>query len=267
MSRTIYYGKVADVMDPANLGRIRYIPLDLSQSSLDDAFPLQSDVNNTNEKWTIKDPFLVYPLLPIFLYQVPKEGEYVHIIFYDDERKQNNRFYIQGTFSSIDSIYKDKFDNMVVGLALGERVKEVGRSIITPQTGVPTKTENLGLYPNPISTIGLLGRKNSDVLLPEEGFIARINKEIRNSDGVTFNKNYSFSMLQTYQSKTVESEQIVEDITQSVYQDLNYLIEYNIYGGLGKIGKKYTGYIEIFKVSPYKKNKYISIYRFRLCRN
>lgn len=253
MSRTIYYGKVADVMDPANLGRIRYIPLDLSQSSLDDAFPLQSDVNNTNEKWTIKDPFLVYPLLPIFLYQVPKEGEYVHIIFYDDERKQNNRFYIQGTFSSIDSIYKDKFDNMVVGLALGERVKEVGRSIITPQTGVPTKTENLGLYPNPISTIGLLGRKNSDVLLPEEGFIARINKEIRNSGGVTFNKNYSFSMLQTYQSKTVESEQSVEDITLSVYQDLNYLIEYNIYGGLGKIGKKYTGYIEVFKVSPYKK--------------
>lgn len=253
MSRTIYYGKVQDVMDPANLGRIRYIPLDLSQSSLDEAFPLTSQVENTTDKWKMTDPFLVYPLLPIFLYQVPKVGEYIHIIFYDDDNKQNNRFYIQGTFSSIDSIYKDKFDNMVAGLALGERVKEVGRSIITPQTGVPVKVGNLGLYPNPVSTVGLLGRKNSDILLPEEGFIARTNKEIRNSDGVTFNKNYSFSMLQTYPSKTVETEQNVENVTLSVYQDLNYLIEYNIYGGLGKIGKKYTGYLEVFKISPYKK--------------
>lgn len=253
MSRIIYYGKVKDVMDPANLGRIRYTSLDLSQSALDEAFPTSSSSGGTNyTPWSMNDPFLVYPLLPIFLYQVPKEGEYVHIIFYDNEQKQNNRFYIQGNFSSIDSIYQDKFDNMVAGLALGERVKEVGRSIITTQTGIPTNSENLGLYPNPKSTIGLLGRKNSDILLPEDGFIARVNKQIQSSSGVTYNKQNSFTMLQTYPSRNVETEKTIENVTMSVYQDLNYLIEYNIYGGLNR-KRKYTAYIEVFKVSPYKK--------------
>lgn len=251
MSRTLYYGKVLDVNDPANLGRIRCVPQDWLQSSYTQGLSVEDEAKNTNGKWSINDPFLVYPLLPIFLYQVPKIDEFVHVVFYDNEKQENNRFYIQGTFSNFDSMYKDEYKSMVAGLAAGERNKEVGRNIITPQTLETTKTENNGLYPNP-GTVGLLGRKNSDILLPEDGVMLRANKEFRTSEGVTFNKNYSFSMLQTYPSKTTESESSTSDVTINVHQNLKYLIEYNVYGGMGTIGGKYSAYIEVYAISPYK---------------
>lgn len=252
MSRTLYYGKVLDVNDPANLGRIRCVPQDWLQSSYTQGLSVEDEARNTNGKWSINDPFLVYPLLPIFLYQVPKIDEFVHVVFYDNKKQENNRFYIQGTFSNFDSMYKDEYKSMVAGLAAGERNKEVGRNIITPQTLEATKTENNGLYPNP-GTVALLGRKNSDILLPENGVMLRTNKEFRNPQGVTFNKNYSFSMLQTYPSKTTETEVSTSNVTLSVYQNLRYLIEYNVYGGMGTIGGKYSAYIEVYAISPYKK--------------
>jgi hypothetical protein len=248
VNRTIYYGEVIDVNDPLNLGRVRCVPKDWQVQSYNIALPV-GELDNINDKWTLKDPFLVYPLLPIFLYQVPKEKEFVHIIFYDKKYPENNRFYIQGNFSSIDNLDNDTFNSMVNGLALGERNKPTQGKII-PQTSIPTKPNNQGLYPVP-STVSLLGRNNSDVMLPKNGFIARVNKEFRTNEGVTFNKRNSFTMLQHYENRKTDSTVETSTTTISVYQNLNYLIEYNVYGGLGTEDGNFSGYIELYSISPF----------------
>ena len=95
--------------------------------------------------------------------------------------------------------------------------------------------------------------KNSDILLPENGFIARVNKEFRTPDGVTYNKKHSFNMLQYYPTRQVDSTIEKKEVIFSVYQDVHYLLEYNVYGGLGTVGGLYSGYIEAYKISPYNK--------------
>lgn len=240
-NRIIFYGQVIDSNDPLNLGRIRAIAVNSVKQAFDRAQPV-GRLSNTNEEWTQQDPYLVHPLLPIFVYQIPKEGEFVHIIYYDKDHIENNRFYIQGNFSNIDEITKGKFDDMVNGLGLGERNKET------------TETNNRGLYPTPL-TIGVLGRSNSDVLLPEGGFIARANKisGFDNNGRAIFNRKYGFTMVQKYDYRKLESTFDEKSITNSLYQNLNYLIEYNVYGGLGVLDGKYSAYIEVYKISPYKK--------------
>jgi hypothetical protein len=259
-SRIIYYGKVLETNDPLGLGRIRAFPIDWQQQSYKNALPV-GDLENNNDKWTLKDPFLIFPLLPIFLYQVPKKDEFIHIIYYNKEYKENNRFYIQGNFSNFDQITEEPFDSMINGLALGERNKPSQGKII-PTTGIPLSVDNQGLYPEP-GTIALLGRKNSDIFLPEDGFIARVNTK----NETTFNKKYSFTSLQLYPKRETDSTVTSKEVVLSVYQNVNYLIEYNVYGGLGTIVGNFSGYIEIYKISPYKpvstsaftENKYFEV--------
>lgn len=253
--RIIYYGVVLDNNDPANLGRLIVQQKGVQQQNTENALP-----TNLDDRWSTKNPFLTYPLLPIFLYQIPKVGEYVHIIYYKNNFKENNRFYIQGKFSNINDIDQSDYDSMVAGLSDGER-NQLPNNVNTNNTSAPVSSENWGLYPIP-KTIGLLGRNNSDVLLPEGGFMARANKEFKTPDGTTFNKKYSFMMLQNYQSRTTDRQksESVENYTN--YPPLNYLIEYNVYGGMGipkeweetsEQERLFTGYVEIYAISKYKK--------------
>lgn len=254
-NRIIFYGEVLDVDDPLNLGRIRVRVKTQQQQSIEQGLPTNGD-----DLWTTNDPFLTYPLLPIFFYQVPKKGEFVHVVYYDKDYIGNNRFYIQGNFSNIDGIQKGEFNDMVSGLALGERNKP-SPNVNSQNTSIPVSSDNFGLYPTP-NTVGLLGRQNSDILLPEDGFIARIDKQFTTNGTTTFNKNYSFTMLQNYPFRTLGSNTKESEENFTDYPPLNYLIEYNVYGGMGipletelEAGRErlFSGYIEVYGISKYKK--------------
>lgn len=73
------------------------------------------------------------PLLPLFLYQVPKVGEYVHVVYYNTELQDRNKFYIQGNFSSPNNTKFEPYDS---SLAFMEKVKEIHYQIILEQTMV-----------------------------------------------------------------------------------------------------------------------------------
>ncbi len=91
-NKNIFYGEVKDIDDPKGIGRIRVEPkIELIKY----IYPV--DWNPNIDKWTIKDPLVFLPLLPMYISQIPKVGEYVNIIYANnEERYDGNKFYIQG---------------------------------------------------------------------------------------------------------------------------------------------------------------------------
>lgn len=250
----VYYGEVVDVDDPLNLGRLRVEPKDWQIQSHKRADPIKE-----SEKWTSKDPFVYLPLLPIFLYQVPKLGEWVNILYSNPELEDRNKYYIQGGFSSIDKIRNEEFKSSIVNTALGERNKQ-SNNIKSPKSNVNTDTtntqrinnpQNQGLYPD-TKTIALLGRYNSDILLPEGGVILRSNKIGDTPDvSPTFNKRHSFNMIQKYETRKVNSGTNVFLENNQLIQKVQYLVEYNVHGGMGTTGGLFSAYVNVYKISPY----------------
>jgi hypothetical protein len=250
----IYYGEVVDVDDPLNLGRLRVEPKDWQIKSYKNANPIKD-----SEKWTTKDPFVYLPLLPVFLYQVPKKGEWVNLFYSNPEYEDRNKYYIQGGFSSINKIRDEEFNSSIVNTALGERIKQSDnirpiKNNVNPDTTDNQRInnpQNLGLYPNP-DTIALLGRYNSDILLPEGGIVLRSNKIGDTPDiNPTFNKRHGFNMIQKYGTRKERNGTNVFLENNILVQKIQYLIEYNVYGGLGTTGGLFSGYINVFKISPY----------------
>jgi hypothetical protein len=243
-SRVVFYGKVINVNDPMNLGRIRVEPQDWVISAYENAYNVREV-----DWWTNKDPFVFLPLLPIFLYQVPKEEEWVHIVFYNPEFKDRNKFYIQGGFSSPNKIKQETYNSSVKNSALGDRNSTDPN---LSQIGFQKNPENKDLYPD-TNTIALLGRYNSDILLPEGGVYLRSNKIGDSPDlNPTFNKKHGFSMLQNYKTKIVNNGTNIFYENNEVTQKILYVIEYDVYGGLGTLDGLFSGFINVYKVSPYK---------------
>lgn len=248
----IYYGEVVDVDDPLGLGRLRVEPKDWQIKSYKNSDPIKD-----SEKWTTKDPFVYLPLLPIFLYQVPKIGEWVNLFYSNPEYDDRNKYYIQGGFSSINKIRSEEFNSSIVNTALGERIKEsdnikeIKNNVNTTDTQRINNPQNQGLYPDQ-NTIALLGRYNSDILLPEGGIVLRSNKIGDTPDiNPTFNKRHGFNMIQKYETRKERSGTNVFLENNILIQKIQYLIEYNVYGGLGTTGGLFSGYINVFKISPY----------------
>lgn len=88
----------------------------------------------------------------------------------------------------------------------------------------------------------MLGRYNSDILLPENGVVLRANTILDGSDQLnpTFNKKHSFVSIQKYDSRTVDNGTTTYYEDNKVVQKVKYLIEYNVYGGLGTLTGNYS---------------------------
>ena len=97
-NRIIFPGVVYDNEDPMMLGRLRVRPQSRDYSALISAVK-DPEWNENIDPWTKRDPLLYFPLLPFFVSQIPKKNEYVHLIFYDTNFLNENKFYIQGPFS------------------------------------------------------------------------------------------------------------------------------------------------------------------------
>lgn len=191
----IFQAKVLDSEDPALLGRIRAALINNEDQS---SVSKGTQWDEKKDKWTTKDPFIVLPLLPFYYSQVPKKDELVNIIFQNKMYDTQNKFYIQGPFSSPLSSGFEDFQGAQANLTAGARTKQ--KPDLRNQDG-SYKPNTEGLFPKP-EDVALVGRGVSDLIIKEKELLLRSGKMIpaQGNNIPTVNNNRSFLQLSYYDS-------------------------------------------------------------------
>jgi hypothetical protein len=203
-----------------------------------------------NDYWTDVDPLVFMPLLPQFFSQVPQINESVHVVYYNLDYQDRNKYYIQGMFSSPNELIGEPFESSQAFTSKGERNKLP--QDIRNKDGSMKETSQSGLYPD-VKTIGILGRNNSDMLLPPDSAMFRVYKKNVNENGnPVFNKKFGMVGLQKFDTRKVENTSQTFTEQGNVVQKIKYLVEYDVYGGVGSLLGKFSGYVRIYKISDYR---------------
>ena len=250
----VYGGTVSDTDDPFMLGRIRVVPEPENYTNKLRSVP---NFDEDKDKWKEKDPFVFLPLLPYFLYQVPKEGEYVHVIYTNPGNMDlKSQFYIQGPFSSPTQIKLEDEASAKTFLSSGTRNKKL-TPIRDKKTG-KVKSQTEGVYPEP-QDIAILSRSNSDIILKGYDDIQGVDGEILlragkhdkfNSKQIPVSKtNRAFIQLSNYQTSVqygnVDTKYtIVNEDTQT-----KKLIEYEVFNPENQFSA-FTGQIILYTLEP-----------------
>ena len=108
-----FYGICVANDDPLMLGRVRIYP---DQQMIDevirsvDGFNEDSSTPEVDGPWSILDPFVYLPLLPYFINQIPQEGEYATLFYFNNKKQMGrNKYYMISTFSSPTTILKENY--------------------------------------------------------------------------------------------------------------------------------------------------------------
>lgn len=243
-NKVIFPGYVNDNKDPMMLGRVRVVPL---FERYQDSLPENWD--EENDKWTSKDPFICLPLLPYYVNQVPKEQEYVNILFYDKrERLDNSKFYIQGPITRPQNNFKELYTNSQAMLASGEYFKQANE-LRDRRTGI-TKPEVYGIYPEPGDN-AILGRGTSDVIVRDDYVLLRSGKlNPLTSSSADFNipqKNdkRSFVQVSTFGLEKVNTGSTTVTTTKIIPKQVKSLVEWEI-TNLSTTGSTFDGNIKLY---------------------
>lgn len=246
-TKIIFAAKVIDNEDPMMLGRIRAYPDDWNIQAEIDGVP---NFNEEVDGWTVKDPFLFIPLLPFFISQVPKVGEYVHIMYANKQFQNQNQFYIQGPFSSPVSSPYENFESAKQQLASGTRNLPV-ESIKNPVDGTYRNENSAGVFPEPGDN-GLLGRGTADVVIKPNEVLIRAGKTRRlSSDNyrpVAYDKRGFIQISQFDERRVqtgVETRARIEEKTVLV----KTLLEWQIINPENEFNA-FTGTIYLYNLKP-----------------
>lgn len=258
-NKNIFYGEVKDIDDPKGIGRIRVEP---KIEVIAYIYPV--DWNPDVDKWTIKDPLVFLPLLPMYVSQIPKVGEYVNVIYANnDERYDGNKFYVQGPLSRPWNVNFESYNNSQSVLASGENLKQ-SESIIDPQTG-KVRVSLEGVFPKPGDN-AFLGRGSSDLVMvenPNDGsssallrsgkFLSSGNENIP----VVKNDGRSFLQLSSYQLENVDAGTDV--IEREVYEDIQtkYYVEWSL-DNTSTTATTYDGKVKLYSLPKDNENTKVS---------
>lgn len=180
----LYQVKVLDNNDPLMLGRIRGT---LLTNNFDDIINSFDDppFNEKVDAWTERDPFVFIPLMPYFVYQVPKKDEMVLVMFLNNENQFQNQYYIQSTFYSPTSSYfqdmtgGNKFTGtgMQIKSPLPLRIPTPGNQ--KPLLGLSAYTQNArtsyGVFPE-AGDNAIMGRGSADLIVKQDEVLLRAGK-------------------------------------------------------------------------------------------
>jgi hypothetical protein len=242
--------KVLSVEDPMMLGRIRGVRLvdnydDILKSISDPAWNEQKDI------WTSRDPFVFNPLLPYFIYQVPKVEELIQVIYLNKDFKYVNQYYVQNTFSSPTATFKEYYFG-------GNKFTGTGAQIKNPK---PLKNQNgtltdqsihKGVFPEPGDN-AILGRGSADLIVKQDEILLRAGKfkgeTLQPNVIPTANQQRGFLQLSKFGSikKSLPSKTYYE-LKENVIL-VNYLIEW-VVTNPENTQDKFTGSVYLYQLKP-----------------
>lgn len=240
---------VLDNNDPMMLGRVRARLLydenylDILSSITDPPWNEEKDI------WTQRDPFIFNPLLPYFIYQVPKVNELIYILYYNEDFKYQNQFYVQAMFSSPTSspfeyyVGSQKFTGIGVQFTNPKPIKN--------QDGTYSNNIPKGVFPNPGDN-SLLGRGSADVIVKEDEVLVRAGKtknKIIQGVPPDANSNRSFLQLSNFNSRKVYDTKLTTTELKKDVVMVQYLIEWNILNPENSFDK-FSGQVYLYKLIP-----------------
>lgn len=242
--------KVLDNQDPMMLGRIRGVrlidnPDDILQGVKDPPWNPEKDL------WTERDPLVFNPLLPFFLYQTPKVEELVQVVYVNKDFKYQNQYFIQNTFSSPTSTFKEF--NFGANKFTGTGMQIRNPKPLKNQDGTYTdRAIHKGVFPEPGDN-GILGRGSADMILKQDEVLLRAGKfkgqYLQPNIPPVNNPQRSFLQLSRFQyiKKTLPDRTFYE-LQENVVL-VKYLIEWVVINP-ENTQDKFTGTVYLYQLKP-----------------
>ena len=241
---------VMDNEDPMMLGRIR---AKLLIDNYDDIVRSITDPpwNEEKDAWTTRDPFVFSPLMPYFMYQVPKPTEMAQVLYVNKDFKYQNQYYIQNTFSSPTTTGYEFYQG-------GNKFTGTGTQLKNPkplknQDGTYTdQAVHKGVFPEPGDN-ALLGRGSSDVVVKQDEVLIRAGKfkgtQLQPNIVPVGNSQRGFLQLARFsQSKVpLPSKTVIQ--TNEVTVQVKYLIEWTI-TNTENTQDKFAGTVYLYQLKP-----------------
>lgn len=241
---------VIDNQDPMMLGRIRAKLLidnynDIVKSITDPPWNEEKDI------WTQRDPFVFSPLMPYFMYQVPKPTEMAQVLYVNKDFKYQNQYYVQNTFSSPTTTGYEYYQG-------GNKFTGTGTQLKNPkplknQDGTYTdKAVHKGVFPEPGDN-AILGRGSADVVAKQDTILVRAGKfkgaELIPNVSPVANQQRGFLQLSRFnQSKIQLPNKIVTEANETIVQ-VKYLIEWVITNP-ENTQDKFAGSVYLYQLKP-----------------
>ena len=249
----LYQGVVLDNEDPMMLGRVRARfqnpPSDMG--SYDDIIKSIKNPpwNEEKDKWTPRDPFVFTPLMPYFIYQVPKNEELIQLMYLNKDYKFQNQYYIQSNFSTPTAT---KFEyNQGANKFTGMGTQFVAPKPLKNQDGTYTNSSiHKGVFPEPGDN-GVLGRGSADVIIKENEILIRAGK----FKGVSLEPNVipsgnpkrGFLQLSKFNlTKVRQPDKVVTQINEEIVL-VKHLIEWVITNP-ENTQEKFTGTVYLYRL-------------------
>jgi hypothetical protein len=246
----LYQYEVLNVEDPLMLGRIRARELTDNYQDIINSIT-NPPWNEEKDAWSIRDPFVIMPLLPYYLYQVPKPNEMVLVLYTNPNNKFINRYYVQSTIYSPTSSSFQYYQG-------GNKFTGTGTQIAPPkplknQNGTYTDKEiHKGVFPEPGDN-SLLGRGSADIIVKENDVLIRAGKFKGSSlePNVIPVANQKRGFLQISKFNSTKEKKPNKTILEQIenVQLVKYLIEYGIVNPENTLDK-FSGSIYLYKLKP-----------------
>lgn len=223
----LYQCVVLDNQDPLMLGRVRARLLTDNYEDIISSI-VSPPWDEAVDSWGERDPFIFIPLLPYYVSQVPKINELIQILYFNNEFKYQNQYYVQGPFSTPTASSFEYYAGAQKLTGIGGQYKS--SLPIKNKDGSYTNQAIKGVFPEPGDN-ALLGRGSADVIVKENELLLRAGKIVgplepnrfpSGSNRRAFVQLSRFDLNKTFQG-TQEQRSLEERIVMT-----NFLIEWVI---------------------------------------